>query len=120
MLSFTMASSAENFEYSLCQKKRSFHSHKTLGPKNSPKTCHSLVKWGFLNNHVNFWPPSPRGATKKIRIKCAFLLKQTVLAKRNIIDYLATLRPGGGSLRDIRFLVYEVAVYLWSNTIDME
>ena len=31
----------------------------------------------YIINHVNFWPPSPRGATKKIRIKCAFLLTQT-------------------------------------------
>ncbi len=32
----------------------------------------------YIIDHVNFWPPSPRRATKKFEIKCAFLLTQTV------------------------------------------
>ena len=32
----------------------------------------------YIIDHVNFWSRSPRGATKKIAIKCAFLLTQTV------------------------------------------
>ncbi len=34
----------------------------------------------YIIDHVSFWPPSPRGATKKFEIKCAFLLTQTVLS----------------------------------------
>ncbi len=34
----------------------------------------------YIIVHVNFCSPSPRGATKKFGIKCAFLLTQTVLA----------------------------------------
>ncbi len=30
---------------------------------------------------MNFWSPSPRGATKKIGFKCAFLLTQTVIQR---------------------------------------
>ena len=33
----------------------------------------------YIIDLVNFWPPSPRGVTKKIGIKCAFLLTQTVV-----------------------------------------
>ncbi len=32
----------------------------------------------YIIDHLRFWPPSPRGATKKFEIKCAFLLTQTV------------------------------------------
>ena len=32
----------------------------------------------YIIDHVNFWLPSSRGATKKIEIKCVFLLTQTV------------------------------------------
>ncbi len=32
----------------------------------------------YIIDHVNFWSHSPRGATKKNGIKCAFLLTQTV------------------------------------------
>ncbi len=32
----------------------------------------------YIIDYVNFWPPSPRWATKKVEIKCAFLLTQTV------------------------------------------
>ncbi len=33
----------------------------------------------YIIDHMNFWPPIPRLAPKKIGIKCAFLLTQTVI-----------------------------------------
>ncbi len=61
--------------YSLCQKKRTFNSEFFHGPPGGGGPKIHMVD--YVN--VNFWPPSPRGATKKIGIKCAFLLTQTVV-----------------------------------------
>ncbi len=40
----------------------------------------------YIIDHVNFWPPSPRGAREKNGITCAFLLIQSV----NIFSDLIT------------------------------
>ena len=55
--------------YSLCQKKRTFNSEFFRGPPGGG---------GPKIHMVDFYPASPRGATKKFGIKCAFLLTQTV------------------------------------------
>ncbi len=39
---------------------------------------------GYIIDHVNFWSPTPRGATKKFGIKCVFLLTQTVMMYSNL------------------------------------
>ncbi len=41
--------------------------------------CRSPI---YIIDHMNFWPPFPRGATKKFRTKCAFHLTQTVGSQR--------------------------------------
>ncbi len=45
----------------------------------------NYIEWNNINStpiymidHVNFWPPSPRGPTKKFRINYGFLLTKTV------------------------------------------
>ncbi len=64
--------------YSLFQKKRTFNSEFFCGPPGGggPKT--HLVDYRtpiYIINHVDFLPPSTRGATEKFGIKCAFLLE---------------------------------------------
>ena len=63
----TQISVYSNF-YSLFQIKRTFNSKLFVAPlgegaKNShSRLCNSSI---YIINNVNFWPPSPRGATKK-------------------------------------------------------
>ncbi len=69
--------------YSLCQKKRTFNPEFFWSPPGGGSPKIHLVDYVnrtpiYIIDHVNFWPPSSRGATKKIGIKCAFLLTQTV------------------------------------------
>ena len=62
----------------LCRKKRTFNSEFFRGPPRGGGPKVHMVY--YIIDHVNFSSPSPRGASKKIRIKCAFLLTQTVYA----------------------------------------
>ncbi len=69
--------------YSLCQKKRTFNSQFFRGPPGGGGLKIHMVDYVngtpiYTIDHANFWSPSPRGATKKFGIKCAFLLAQTV------------------------------------------
>ena len=71
------------YTYSLCQKKRTFNPEFFCGlPGGGGPKIHMVDYVNgssiYIIDHVNFWPPSPRGATKKFGIKCAFLLTQTV------------------------------------------
>ena len=52
--------------YSLCQKKRTFNSKFFRGTPLGRGTKNLHVRSCNINGHVNFWHPSPRGATKKI------------------------------------------------------
>ena len=49
----------------------------------------------YIIDYMNFWSPSPRAATKKFAIKCAFLLTQTVYKHViNALDSLNSKSPG--------------------------
>ncbi len=53
----------------------------------------------YIIDHVNFWPPSSRGATKKFGIKCAFLLTQTSVENSYRPVARGYLALGSGYLR---------------------
>ncbi len=69
-------------DYSLFRKKRTSNSKFFCGPPGAGGKKIGPMKGVFLTprgrqsleaiDHVNFWPPSPRRATKKLGIKCAF------------------------------------------------
>ena len=61
--------------YSLFQKKRTFNSPPGGGEPKIRMMDYVIGSSIYIIDHVNFWPPSPRRATKKIEIKCAFLLE---------------------------------------------
>ncbi len=66
--------------YSLFQKKHTFNSEFFCGPpEGGGPNIHMVDYVNGASTHVNFLPPSTRGATKKFGVKCAFLLEQTVL-----------------------------------------
>ncbi len=61
-VSITCQAEGINYSYNRCQKKRTWG----RGPKN-PMVDYVNGSSIYIIYYVNFWPPSPSGATKKIR-----------------------------------------------------